>query len=259
MALLKDQFSLTIQDGFSFYSVVNAAVLNYSETMPSAVVVVDTYSPEYEQTEQNIENEITIRERAQSLTDDLSISSGEGTNKITYTLSTYSIEFPYTLNGVVVPYYLTVSIFSSSPATTLALAPNTEQFDVYAANFLELYNRTSTNNTSTSQPSTNQISTNTASTNPKSILDSANEVAIRRIALSLTDNLVISSGEGTNRIIYTLSTYNVESFYDINRQRVKYYLQFTAFTTPVIEILLAPNTQQFNLYSANFLELYNRT
>lgn len=29
MALLKDQFSLNIQDGFSFYSVVNAAVLNY--------------------------------------------------------------------------------------------------------------------------------------------------------------------------------------------------------------------------------------
>ena len=29
MALLKDQFSLNIQDGFSFYSVVNAAVLKY--------------------------------------------------------------------------------------------------------------------------------------------------------------------------------------------------------------------------------------
>jgi len=35
MALLKDQFSLTIQDGFSFYSVANAAVLNYFK--PSSV------------------------------------------------------------------------------------------------------------------------------------------------------------------------------------------------------------------------------
>ena len=39
MALLKDQFSLTIQDGFSFYSIVNAAVLNYySTTSPSPVL-----------------------------------------------------------------------------------------------------------------------------------------------------------------------------------------------------------------------------
>lgn len=140
MALLKDQFSLTIQGGFSYYTVVNGAFLKYSATSLNSVTF-DT-ARNNEQTDENIQNEITIREIAQSLTDDLSFSSGEGDGKITYILSTYNSEFPKTLDGVVVPYYLLVIIHSSSPVTQLALAPNTEQFDVYAANFLELYNRT---------------------------------------------------------------------------------------------------------------------
>ena len=56
MALLKDQFSLTIQDGFSFYSVANAAVLNYFE--PSSV------QEEEEQTQQLTEEQQRVIDEA---------------------------------------------------------------------------------------------------------------------------------------------------------------------------------------------------
>jgi len=49
---------------------------------------IDTDVPSsYEQIDENIENEIAIREIAQSVTDNLVISSGEGENRIIYTLS----------------------------------------------------------------------------------------------------------------------------------------------------------------------------
>jgi hypothetical protein len=85
-----------------------------------------------------------------------------------------------------------------------------------------------------------------------------NEIAIRKIAQSLTDDFTIYSEQGLDGIGYTLRPYNSESYYNVNGQQVKYYLVVTITPRrPEITLYLTPTSEQFNLYSTPFLRLYN--
>jgi hypothetical protein len=86
------------------------------------------------------QNEFTIRNIAKSITDNLTIYSKDGLDGIGFTLVPYNSEYSYNIDGQQVSYYLIVTITPRRPEIVLNLIPNTTQFNIYAAEFIKLYN-----------------------------------------------------------------------------------------------------------------------
>ena len=89
---------------------------------------------------QEEQNEFAIRKISKTLTDDLVLYNKDGLDGIGFTLSAYNDQYPYTIEGQQTKYYLTVTITPRRPEIVLYLIPNTAQFNIYAAEFLKIYN-----------------------------------------------------------------------------------------------------------------------